>query len=221
MIIRSASFCKLAYIAEFKGYSYYMQRPDPPMTTSHASLSRVQHFFSMCYMFFWLHLSAQGLSTFSKEINKSLTHKASIRNYRSISSLSCTSKVLERVIYNKIIDFITETVISKYQIWLPQQPFIALLTPHFSKLDLQWTMHPLMLFTLTLRKCLTQCLTLSYCLNYGLQTSLVTSDCGFEPIAPSVHSLSLSMVSITPLFLLSLEFNKAAASLGLFSSSFH
>lgn len=41
--------------------------------------------------------------------------KASFKNYRPISLLSCISKILERIIYNKSIGFITETVISKFQ----------------------------------------------------------------------------------------------------------
>ena len=36
--------------------------------------------------------------------------KAIISNYRPISLLSCTSKVLERIIYDKIINFITSTI---------------------------------------------------------------------------------------------------------------
>lgn len=42
-------------------------------------------------------------------------NKASVRNYRPISLLSVTSKVLERIIYNKVVHFITETVISSNQ----------------------------------------------------------------------------------------------------------
>ena len=41
--------------------------------------------------------------------------KASIKNYRPISLLSCTSKVLECIIYSKVIDHITDTVITKHQ----------------------------------------------------------------------------------------------------------
>ena len=41
--------------------------------------------------------------------------RANISNYRPISLLSCTSKLLERIIYNKSIDFITNTVVSNHQ----------------------------------------------------------------------------------------------------------
>ena len=41
--------------------------------------------------------------------------KSSIKNYRPISLLSCTSKVLEQIIYDKSIDFITNRFISRHQ----------------------------------------------------------------------------------------------------------
>ena len=41
--------------------------------------------------------------------------KTSITNYRPISLLCCTSLILERIIYSKIIVSITDTVITKYQ----------------------------------------------------------------------------------------------------------
>ena len=41
--------------------------------------------------------------------------KAAINNYRPISLLSCTSKILERIIHTKITDFITNSIISNNQ----------------------------------------------------------------------------------------------------------
>lgn len=41
--------------------------------------------------------------------------RASVKNYRPISLLSCTSKVLERIIFNQIVDHITDSVITKFQ----------------------------------------------------------------------------------------------------------
>ena len=41
--------------------------------------------------------------------------RANISNYRPISLLSCTSKLLERIIYNKSIDSLTNTVVSNHQ----------------------------------------------------------------------------------------------------------
>lgn len=41
--------------------------------------------------------------------------KSSIENYRPISLLSCTSKILERLIFNHTTDFLTNPIITNYQ----------------------------------------------------------------------------------------------------------
>ena len=47
--------------------------------------------------------------------------KTSVRNYRPISLLSCTSKVLERIIYNKIINHVLESVTPEQFGFLPNR----------------------------------------------------------------------------------------------------
>ena len=77
-----------------------------------AICSPFHHLFTQC-------LSQQNIPSEWKihcitPIHKS-GEKALISNYRPISLLSCSSKVLERIIYDKIIDFLTDSVINNHQ----------------------------------------------------------------------------------------------------------
>ena len=77
-----------------------------------AICSPFHHLFTQC-------LSQQNIPSEWKihcitPIHKS-GERALINNYRPISLLSCSSKVLERIVYDKIIDFLTDSVINRHQ----------------------------------------------------------------------------------------------------------
>ena len=108
--------------------------------------------------------------------------RANISNYRPISLMSCTSKLLERIIYNKSIDFITNTVISNHQFGFlkhrssVQQLLLLINTIYDSLL----THSPTDVIYLDFRKHLILFHILNYSLNYGLLVLQVIYGCGSE-----------------------------------------
>ena len=85
----------------------------PPMILKHAASALAEHhLFSLCLT--KSYLPAEWRCHHITPIHKS-GDRSTITNYRPISLLSCLSKILERLVFDKNLHFIVKTSISNSQ----------------------------------------------------------------------------------------------------------
>ena len=106
----------------------------------------------------------------------------SVRNYRPISLLSLVSKILEKLVYNSIVDFITSSISINQFGFLrgcsTLQQLLIFFNYIFSSLEPQTDVVYLDL-------------TMSFCINFGTLASPVICGHGFELIYPIDFSMYL------------------------------
>ena len=86
-----------------------------PNLLKHCSIALatpLHHLFSMCIQ--QCSIPSEWKIHLISPIHKS-GDKSSIKNYRPISLLSCTSKILERLIFNHTVHYLTRSIITDYQ----------------------------------------------------------------------------------------------------------
>ena len=115
-----------------------------------------------------------------------------VQNYRPISLLCILSKVLESIIYIKMVDF-TRPLISKYQFsFLSNRSCLSQFLSSFSyTVNSIESKKPVMLFFWTLDKPLILSHIQNYSLNCGLMASLVLYGPGFKRTYPIAHTTYL------------------------------
>ena len=92
--------------------------------------------------------------------------KTSVQNYQPISLLCCVSKVLERLIFNKISDFVTQQIYPSQFVFLRGHSSVQQLLSFSAWSSTPWTTAFCVIqYIYTSKRRLTVCLIKSYCLN--------------------------------------------------------